>query len=106
MRRSAAGLAVVTILSGAASACEVSSFERQGVACPGRHYGPMIAAHRTLPCGTRIRATTRAGSGVFVVVDRGPFVRGRCLDVDEGAGARALGIVGPGHLPVTIEVVN
>jgi rare lipoprotein A (RlpA)-like double-psi beta-barrel protein len=50
------------------------------------HYGasaPHVAAHRTLPIGTRLMVTNpRNGRSVHVVIrDRGPFIRGRALDV-------------------------
>lgn len=73
------------------------------VACPGRHVGPMTAAHKSLPCGTRVRVTTPRGSAVLTITDRGPYVRGRIIDVSIDA-ARVLGLIGPGVLPVTVEV--
>ncbi len=65
------------------------------------------AAHRTLPLGTRARVTNVAnGRSVIVRInDRGPFVRGRVLDVSYGA-ARALGIVRCGTARVRIEVLG
>jgi rare lipoprotein A len=71
-------------------------------ACPGRRVGPMTAAHKTLPCGSVIRVTTHHGSAVLTVTDRGPFVRGRIVDVSSDA-ARSLGLVGPGVLQATVE---
>src|SRR5215472_13283238 len=57
------------------------------------------AAHRTLPFGTMVRVTNRR-SGRSVVVrinDRGPFVRGRIIDMTPAA-ARAIGISGLGRV--------
>ena len=50
----------------------------------------MTAAHRTLPFGTRVLVTNiRNGKQVEVVVnDRGPFVRGRVIDLTQAAFAR------------------
>ncbi len=65
----------------------------------------LTAAHRTLPFGTLVRVTSRR-SGRSVVVrinDRGPFVRGRVIDVTPAA-ARALGF--SGVVPVTLQVVQ
>ncbi len=65
----------------------------------------LTAAHRTLPFGTLVRVTNKA-SGRSVVVrinDRGPFVRGRVIDVTPAA-AHALGFSGLAH--VTLEVVG
>ena len=55
----------------------------------------MTAAHKTLPFGTRVKVTNkRNGNSVVVRInDRGPFVRGRVIDVTP-AGARALGFSG------------
>ena len=75
------------------------------VACPGRHVGPMTAAHKSLPCGTRVRVTTPRGSALLTITDRGPYVRGRIIDVSPDA-ARMLGLVGPGVLPATVEKVQ
>ena len=55
----------------------------------------LTAAHRTLPFGTRVRVTNK-GNGRSVVVrinDRGPFVRGRVIDLTPAA-AQALGFSG------------
>lgn len=67
----------------------------QGIACGRGRYDPngMTVAHRTLPCGTRLKVThLRTGKSVTVTVnDRGPFVRGRDLDLSRGA-AQAIGL--------------
>ena len=51
----------------------------------------MTAAHRTLPFGTRLKVTHGGKSVVVTVNDRGPFIKGRVLDLSTGA-ARAIGI--------------
>jgi len=55
----------------------------------------LTAAHRSLPFGTRLKVVyPRTGRSIVVRVnDRGPFVRGRLLDLSRGA-ARALGVSG------------
>jgi rare lipoprotein A len=63
----------------------------------------MTCAHRSLPFGTKLRVTHGGKSVVVTVNDRGPFVRGRVLDLSTAA-ARALGIDGLGQ--VTAEVVS
>jgi rare lipoprotein A len=67
----------------------------------------LTAAHRTLPFGTRVRVTSLAtGRSVMVRVnDRGPFTRGRVIDVSYSA-AEALGIVGRGVAKVKLDVVQ
>jgi rare lipoprotein A len=57
----------------------------------------MTAAHRTLPFGTRLRVTHGDRSVVVTINDRGPFVRGRVLDLSTGA-ARAIGLDGVGRV--------
>jgi len=63
----------------------------------------MTAAHRTLPFGTRLRVTHGGRSVVVTVNDRGPFIRGRVLDLSKGA-ARAIGLTGRGVGRVVAEV--
>jgi rare lipoprotein A len=65
--------------------------------------GGLTAAHRTLPFGTRVRVTNKHnGRSVIVRInDRGPFVRGRIIDVTPAA-ARSLGF--SGLAPVTVSV--
>lgn len=63
------------------------------------------AAHRTLPFGTRLLVTDpKSGRSVEVVInDRGPFTKGRVLDLSLAA-AKELGMIGRGLLKVTAEV--
>lgn len=70
-------------------------------ALPGR----LTAAHRTLAFGTMVRVThQKTGRSVVVRInDRGPFVRGRIIDLTP-AGASALGF--SGLAPVTVAVVG
>jgi len=69
-------------------------------------YG-ISAAHKTLPLGTRVRVTNR-NNGRTVTVrinDRGPYVRGRIIDLSYGA-AKALGMVDEGVVPVKVEILS
>jgi rare lipoprotein A len=65
----------------------------------------MTAAHRSLPFGTKLRVTHRGQSVVVTINDRGPFIKGRVLDLSKGA-ARAIGLTGAGVGQVTAEVVS
>ncbi|WFU17157.1 septal ring lytic transglycosylase RlpA family protein [Bradyrhizobium sp. CB3481] len=65
----------------------------------------MTAAHRSLPFGTKVRVTHRGQSVIVTINDRGPFIRGRVLDLSKGA-ARAIGLTGAGVGHVTAEVVS
>lgn len=69
--------------------------------------GGMTAAHRTLPFGTRVLVTHAAtGRSVTVTInDRGPFIKGRIIDLSRGA-AQALGITGSGVARVSVAVVG
>jgi rare lipoprotein A len=64
----------------------------------------MTAAHRSLPFGTKVRVTYRGQSVVVTINDRGPFIKGRVLDLSTGA-ARAVGLTGAGVGHVTAEVI-
>ena len=65
----------------------------------------MTAAHRSLPFGTKLRVTHRGQSVVVTINDRGPFIKGRVLDLSTGA-ARAIGLTGAGVGHVTAEVIS
>lgn len=66
----------------------------------------LTAASRTLPLGVRARVRNlRNGlSAVVTITDRGPYIRGRILDLSLAA-ARALGAVQAGVVPIEIEVI-
>jgi rare lipoprotein A len=110
---------VITSLIGPLGS-EASAFSQTGV---GSYYGPkfhgkktasgekfnqnaMTAAHKTLPFGTRLKVTNVSNkrSVVVRVNDRGPFIRGRIVDVSTIA-ARQLGIVGRGVARVRIQKI-
>lgn len=78
-----------------------------GPTASGQRANPhaFTAAHRTLPFGTRVRVTNeRNGRSVVVRInDRGPYVRGRIIDLTPAA-AHALGF--SGLAPVTVAVVG
>ena len=65
------------------------------------------AAHRTIPFGTRVKVTNVAnGKSIIVKVnDRGPFVRGRIIDLSKSAFS-SIGNTSAGLLDVEIEVVR
>jgi rare lipoprotein A len=65
----------------------------------------LTCAHRSLPFGTRLRVTHGDRSVVVIVNDRGPFVRGRVLDLSTAA-ARAVGLTGAGVGRVVAEVIS
>ena len=64
----------------------------------------MTAAHRSLPFGTKLRVTHGSRSVVVTINDRGPFIRGRVLDLSKGA-ASAIGLTSRGVGRVVAEVM-
>ena len=71
------------------------------------HHDSLTCAHRTYPFGTLLKVTNPAnGKEVIVrVTDRGPYVKGRIIDLSVRA-ARELGIIAQGIAPVTVERYN
>jgi rare lipoprotein A len=67
----------------------------------------MTGAHKTLPMGTYVRVhnLTNGKKVVVRINDRGPFVRGRIIDLSYGA-AKQIGLVGPGTAPVEIVALG
>lgn len=74
----------------------------------GRRYDmhQLVAAHRTLPLGTRVRVInlTNGRSVIVTITDRGPSVDGRIIDLSYAA-ARRIHLIGPGTAPVRLEVL-
>ena len=64
----------------------------------------MTAAHRSLPFGTKLKVVNkRNGKSVVVRInDRGPFIKGRVLDLSKGAASK-LGFISSGHTSVCME---
>ena len=85
----------------------IASIYSGGRTADGEHASAsgLTAAHRSLPFGTMVRVTNnRTGRSVVVRInDRGPFVRGRIIDLTP-AGARAIGF--SGVAPVTVTVIG
>jgi rare lipoprotein A len=81
----------------------IASIYSGGKTANGEHASAhgLTAAHRSLPFGTRVRVINRSnGRSVVVRInDRGPFVRGRIIDLTP-AGARALGFHGLARVSV------
>jgi rare lipoprotein A len=71
------------------------------------HKNGLSAAHRTYKFGTKLRVTNLKNkkSVIVVVNDRGPFVKGRIIDLSLGA-AKAIGMIGSGTARVQIEKLS
>ncbi|HEY1342191.1 MAG TPA: septal ring lytic transglycosylase RlpA family protein [Bryobacteraceae bacterium] len=67
----------------------------------------LVAAHRTLPFNTWVRVVNLSNekSVEVRIIDRGPFIDGRIIDLSKAA-AREIGLLGPGVTPVRLEVVR
>jgi rare lipoprotein A len=79
-------------------ACGKASWYQHGkVTANGEKFNPsgLTAAHRSLPFGTKLKVTYKGKSVVVRITDRGPFIKGRVLDLSKGA-AKRLGMVGKG----------
>lgn len=70
-------------------------------------HGLLTAAHRHMPFGAKVKVTNRKnGKSVIVKInDRGPFVKGRIIDLSKSAFAR-IGNTADGLLDVKIEVIR
>ena len=64
----------------------------------------LTAAHRSLPFGTKLRVTHGSRSVVVTINDRGPFIKGRVLDLSTAA-AREVGLTSAGVGRVVAEVM-
>jgi rare lipoprotein A len=105
----AAGLMVALSTSPASAQCgRASWYALHSKTASGERMNPsaMTAAHRSLPFGTKVKVTNK-NNGKSVVVrinDRGPFIKGRVIDVSKGA-ARQLGFIGSGHTSICMARV-
>lgn len=106
VRRKSGSVASSGSYSGGSSG--VASYYWQGQqTASGARFNPngLTAAHRTLPFGTRVLVTNQTnGRSVTVTInDRGPFIKGRIIDLSRGA-AQAIGMTGAGLARVSIAV--
>jgi len=78
---------------------------RSKITANGERFNPnaLTAAHKTLPFGTKLRVTHKGRSVIVRINDRGPFVKGRHIDLSRAA-ARKIGC--KGVCKVTIRVIN
>lgn len=96
--------------SGAQAQCgRASWYALTSKTASGERMNPagMTAAHRSLPFGTKIKVSNpKNGRSVVVRInDRGPFIRGRILDLSKGAASK-LGFLRSGHTHVCLEKIG
>jgi len=86
---------------------EASWYDTGSTTANGEHYNPdgLTAAHLGLAFGTLVRVTYQGRSVVVRINDRGPYIKGRVIDLSRGA-ARAIGLIDVGHDKVTCVVVG
>jgi rare lipoprotein A len=108
-RRSRSSRVATTSYSGGGSSGIASYYWQPQRVASGGMFNPnaMTAAHKTLPFGTRVRVTNHntGRSAVVTINDRGPFVRGRVIDLSRAA-AGAVGMIGSGLARVSLEVLG
>ena len=105
----ASALSLAVSISPASAQCgRASWYALHSKTASGERMNPaaMTAAHRSLPFGTRLQVTNQK-NGRRVVVrinDRGPFIRGRMLDLSLAA-AKQLGFIASGHTAVCVNKI-
>ena len=114
MTKSAAGAVAMTaglmlaFSAGTASAqCGSASwYALNSKTASGERMNPaaLTAAHRTLPFGTKVKVTNqRNGKSVVVRInDRGPFIKGRVIDLSKAAASK-LGFIKSGHTKICMQ---
>jgi rare lipoprotein A len=114
IRSAAAALALplalaAVALPAAAETGVMSHYSALGTTASGRSYssGDYVAAHKTLPLGSIVKVENlRNGRSATVrIVDRGPYIAGRIIDVTPGV-ANDLGFAGQGLAPTRITVIG
>lgn len=110
MRNIFVALVLATALPTTAAHAEqvtASWYEHGHTTANGERYNPdgFTAAHKTLPFGTVVKVTHGDRSLNVRINDRGPFTKGRTIDLSRGA-ARHLGCISKGVCKVTMEVVK
>ena len=99
----------IALLSGTSAVAEsgiASRYSDLSVTASGKSYKAheLVAAHRTLPFGTKVRVHNRSNgrSVVVTIVDRGPFIKRRIIDLSSGA-AKQLGFVGLEQVDLLVQ---
>lgn len=103
----ATSLLAVSAIEASAQQCgRASWYALTSKTASGERMNPsgLTAAHRTLPLGSKVKVTNkRNGKSLVVRInDRGPFTKGRVLDLSKGAASR-LGFINAGHANICIN---
>lgn len=113
MKRMILAVAAATLMAASAQAgttTGMASYYKSGkLTANGERFNPhgLTAAHRTLPFGTKVKVTNlRNGRSVIVRInDRGPFIRGRVMDLSLGA-AQQVGLTATGVTRIAFTVMK
>lgn len=99
-------LLALSCVSVDAATVKASWYYEGSITANGERFNPngMTVAHKTLPFGTKLRLTYKGKSIIVRVNDRGPFIKGRTLDLSRGA-AKALGCIKVGVCVVNMEII-
>jgi rare lipoprotein A len=104
-----AALFVATAAAHAGVVGMASYYKSGKVTANGERFNPhgLTAAHRKLKFGTKVKVTNmRNGKSVVVRInDRGPFIRGRVIDLSLGA-AKVIGLTKSGVAKISYTVLN
>jgi len=105
----AIGLVSVNAAEASAARCGGASwYALTSRTASGERMNPagITAAHRTLPLGSKVKVTNQKnGKSIVVRInDRGPFIKGRVLDLSKGA-AKRLGFINAGHTKVCYQLL-
>lgn len=88
---------------------KASWYALNSITASGERMNPakMTAAHKKLPFGSKVEVVNRRNGRKVVVRinDRGPFIRGRIVDLSKAA-AKRIGMVRSGHAPVCIRIIG
>ena len=103
----AAGLILAAWAGEASAQCgRASWYALTSKTASGERMNPsaMTAAHRSLPFGTKVKVVNKKnGKSIVVRInDRGPFIKGRIIDLSKGA-AQKLGFIRSGHTSICME---
>ena len=106
---SAASFVMLSAAGASAQCGSASWYALTSKTASGERMNPaaMTAAHKKLPFGAKMRVTNqRNGKSVVVRInDRGPFIKGRVLDLSKAA-AHKLGFINAGHTKICMERIG
>jgi rare lipoprotein A len=104
-------LLIISVVNSFASETGYASWygKENSISCTGKRLRPgqPALAHRTLPIGTKVKITSlkTQKSIVAVVEDRGPYIKGRIVDLNITA-AKYLNIIESGICKVKVEQIQ